>query len=177
MGTTVRVQDFLRHLPVRRQAAEKTAVKMLAKVRKMLQSYALTRPNLRLSLKILKAKDRKGDWTYPKGGALSASRAEASFNAATDIFGKKLTSECESSVSTWSSTGEQIDEIIIEHSGSSASTDEAYTLEAIIPRKDCGVYFFQFLRSTETYTEIFRWLSIVQCRTVFIGRLETGFVR
>ena len=140
MGTTVRVEDFLRRLPVRRQAAEKTAVKMLAKVRKMLQSYALTRPHLRLSLKILKAKDRKGDWTYPKGRALSASRLEASFNAATDIFGKKLTNECESSVSTWSSAGEQIDEIIIEHSGSNASSDEAYTLEAIIAKKDCGVY-------------------------------------
>ena len=141
VGTTVRVENFLRHLPVRRQAAEKISVKMLAKVRKMLQSYALTRPHLRLSLKILKAKDRKGDWTYPKGGALSASRVEASFNAATDIFGKKLTSECESTVSTWSSAGEQIDEIMSQHSGSSASRDEAYTLEAIIPKQDCGMFF------------------------------------
>ena len=151
MGTTVRVEDFLRRLPVRRQAAEKTAVKQLAKIRKMLQSYALTRPHLRLSLKILKAKDRKGDWTYPKGGALSASRVEASFNTATDIFGKKLTSECESSVSTWSSAGEQINEIIVEHPGSSASSGEAYTLEAIIAKKDCGVYFPIHARDRELY--------------------------
>ena len=152
---------------------------MLAKVRKMLQSYALTRPHLRLSLKILKAKDRKGDWTYPKGGALSASRVEASFNAATDLFGKKLTSECESSVSSWSSTGEQIDEIMVEHPGSSASSDEAYTLEAIVAKRDCGVSFlnsFEAQRVILIYT-IFRWLSIVQCRPISIGRLETGFVR
>ena len=179
VGTTVRVEDFLRRLPVRRQAAEKTAVRMLAKVKKMLQSYALTRPQLRLSLKILKAKDRKGDWMYPKGGALSASRVEANFNAATDIFGKKLTSECESTVSTWSSAGEQIDESMIEHSGSSASSDEAYTLEAINAKKDCGMYFpnsYEAQRFILIYG-IFRWLSIVQCRPIFIGRFETGFVR
>lgn len=149
VGTTVRVENFLRHLPVRRQAAEKISVKMLAKVRKMLQSYALTRPHLRLSLKILKAKDRKGDWTYPKGGALSASRVEASFNAATDIFGKKLTSECQSTVSTWSSAGEQIDEIMSQHSGSSTSRDEAYTLEAIIAKQDCGIFFSNHAKHEE----------------------------
>ena len=146
MGTTVRVEKFLQNLPVRKQAAEKIVVKIHAKVKRMLQAYALARPHLRLSLKILKAKDRKGDWTYPKSGAISASRLEASFNAAADIFGKKLTSQCESTFSSWSSTGEQIDKATSEQLGPSASRDEAYTLEATMARQDCGTYFLAVIR-------------------------------
>lgn len=144
MGTTIRIEKFLQHLPVRRQAAEKMSVKILSKMKRMLQAYALARPHLRLSFKILKARDRKGDWTYPKSGALSASRLEASFNAATDIFGKKLTSHCE--FSSWSSTGEQIDETTSERLGPSASRDEAYTLEAIMAKQDCGTYISTITR-------------------------------
>ena len=139
VGTTVRVEKYLQNLPVRRQAAEKTSAKMLAKVKRMLEAHALARPHLRLSLKILKAKDRKGDWTYPRGGVLCASRLEASFNAATDIFGRKLTGQCESVVSTWLGTGEQIDEAMGEQMGAGASRDEAYTLEATVAKKDCGI--------------------------------------
>lgn len=137
VGTTVRVEKFLHNLPVRRQAAEKISVKMLAKIKRMLQAYALARPHLRLSLKILKAKDRKGDWTYPKSGAVSTSRLEASFNAASDMFSKKLTSQCQLISSIWSSTGEQIDEAPSEQLGPSANRDEAYTFEAIMAKKGC----------------------------------------
>ena len=140
VGTTVRVEKYLQSLPVRRQAAEKTTVKMLSKIKRMLQAYALARPRLRLSLKILKAKDRKGDWTYPKSGALSASQLEASLHAATDIFGKKLTSQCTVTSSSWSSTGERIDEATREESTPSASRDELYTLEATMAKRDCGMY-------------------------------------
>lgn len=149
VGTTVRVEKYLQNLPVRRQAAEKVSAKMLAKIKRMLEAYALARPHLRLSLKTLKAKDRKGDWTYPKSGALSASRLEASFNAATDIFGKKLTSQCELVVSTWSSIGEQIDEGKSEQMGLSASSDKVYTFEATMAKKDCGVYLILFTRETK----------------------------
>ena len=153
VGTTVRVERFLQNLPVRKQAAEKVSAKMLAKIKKTLQAYALARPHLRLSLKILKAKDRKGDWTYPKSGSLSASRLDASFNAATDIFGKKLTSQCEVMSSRWSSTGEQIDEATSEPLGPSASRDESYRLEATMAKQDCGTYFLYipFSKRKETY--------------------------
>ena len=139
VGTTVKVEKFLQYLPVRRQTAERLTVKMLAKIKRMLQAYALARPYLRLSLKILKAKDRKGDWTYPTSGALSASELEAGFNAATDIFGKKLTSQCELISSCWSSTGEQIDEATDKQSESAAKKNEMYTLEATMAKRDCGV--------------------------------------
>ena len=151
MGTTVKVAKFLQNLPVRRQAAEKMAVRMLAKVRRMLQAYALARPHLRLSLKFLKAKDRKGDWTYPKSGAFSASRLEASLHAASDMFGKKLTSQCESKSSSWSNTGEQIDETTIEKLGPSASRDEVYTLEAIMAKQDCGLCSPPVIRNHKEY--------------------------
>ena len=151
VGTTVRVEKYLQNLPVRRQAAEKTTVKMLSKIKRMLQAYALARPHLRLSLKILKAKDRKGDWTYPKSGALSASRLEASLHAATDIFGKKLTSQCNVICSSWSSTGEQMDEATREESTTSASRDELYTLEATMAKRDCGMYSLPVLRNRKEY--------------------------
>ena len=140
VGTTVRVEKYLQSLPIRRQAAEKTTVKMLSKIKRMLQAYALARPYLRLSLKILKAKDRKGDWTFPKSGALSTSRLDASLHAATDIFGKKLTSQCNVISSSWSSTGEQMDEATSEELRPNASRDEVYTLEATMAKRNCGVY-------------------------------------
>lgn len=153
VGTTVRVEKFLHNLPVRRQAVEKISVKMLAQTKRMLQAYALARPYLRLSLKILKAKDRKGDWTYPKSGAVSTSQLQASFNAASDIFGKKLTSQCQLTSSFWSSTGEQIDEATSEKVGPNASRDEAYNFEAIMATKDCGSYFIPLIRITERPTD------------------------
>lgn len=140
VGTTVKVEKFLQNLPVRRQAAERMAAKMLAKVKRMLQAYALARPHLRLSLKILKAKDRKGDWTYPKSGLISASPSEARLLAVTDIFSKNLTSHCELTFMSWSSTGEQIDEATSNQSGSDVNRDEQYTLEAIVAKQDCGTY-------------------------------------
>ena len=179
MGTTVKVERFLHTLPVRRQAAENMATKMLAKVKRMLQAYALARPHLRLSLKILKAKDRKGDWTYPKSGALSASRLEAGLHAATDIFGKKLTSHCESIFSSWSSTGEQIDETTFEKLGQSASRDEVYTLEATMAKPDCGTYLFKAATNFKEYLlikSLHRWIGIEQCRPVSIGRFKTSLM-
>ena len=173
----MRVEKYLQNLPVRRQAAEKTTVKMLSKVKRMLQAYALARPHLRLSLKILKAKDRKGDWTYPKSGALSASRLEASLHAATDIFGKKLTSQCNVTSLSWSSTGEEMVEATSEESRPSASRDEVYTFEATMAKRDCGMHSLTVTWSHEEYLVTnmkYRWLSSEQCWPLSIDRLKTG---
>ena len=136
VGTSVRVEKFLQHLPVRRQVAERMGVKMQAKVKRMLQAYALARPHLHLSLKILKAKDRKGDWTYPKSGALAASQSKTVFGAATDMFGAKLMGQCDLTIASWSSTGDQIHGTSSEKLGS--SKEEGYTLEAVLAKRDCG---------------------------------------
>lgn len=150
----MKIEKFLQNLPVRRQAAEKTSARMLVKIKRILQAYALARPHLRLSLKILKAKDRKGDWTYPKTRALSASRLEASFDAATDIFGKKLTSQCEMKFSSWSSTGKHIGEATSKDLSSSSSRDEAYTLEAIMAKPDCGTYLLTAIKKHKRPTNL-----------------------
>ena len=143
VGTSVKVEKFLQHLPVRRQAAERIGTKMLAKIKRMLQAYALARPHLRLSLKILKAKDRKGDWTYPKSGALGDCESHAVFGAATDMFGKRVTSQCEQIFSSWSSTGERIEEAPSENLGS--RKDTLYAFEAIVAKSDYGTYFLTIL--------------------------------
>ncbi|KAL8964672.1 MAG: hypothetical protein Q9183_004288, partial [Haloplaca sp. 2 TL-2023] len=89
VGTTVRVTEFLKSLPVRRQTALKNSAKQLAKVKRTLQAYALARPSVRFSLKVLKAKSDKDNWTY-------APKSEASVSdAAIKVLGKKLIDCCQ----------------------------------------------------------------------------------
>ncbi|KAL9054584.1 MAG: hypothetical protein Q9162_004046 [Coniocarpon cinnabarinum] len=64
VGTTVRAVDLFSTLPVRKQAAKKNAAKCLNKVKATLQAYAMARPSVRFSLKVLKSKNDKNNWTY-----------------------------------------------------------------------------------------------------------------
>ncbi|OCL11025.1 hypothetical protein AOQ84DRAFT_288084, partial [Glonium stellatum] len=92
VGTTVRVIDFFNSLPVRKQAALKHSSKYLANIKRLVQAYAFARPTVRFSLRILKAKNDKGNWTYaPKPGATVA-------DAALSIVGRECASQCEWSV-------------------------------------------------------------------------------
>ena len=57
---------------MRKQAAEKDASKCLIKIRKLLQAYALARPNVRIQYRVLKAKNDKVNLMYgPKQGEAS----------------------------------------------------------------------------------------------------------
>ena len=131
----MRVEKFLDTLPVRRLAVEKTSAKLLAKVKRMLHAYTLARPHLRLSLKILKAKNDKGNWKYT-GVGHSKTRASA-FDAATEIIGKKVTDQCQLICLSWSSAGRQADGTS-EALGVGASQDEMYTFEAVLAKFECG---------------------------------------
>lgn len=62
LGTTVCVLKFLEKIPVRKQTMLKTAPKTLVKIKELLQAYALARPSVRFSLKIMKA--AKGSWSF-----------------------------------------------------------------------------------------------------------------
>ncbi|KAI9731508.1 MAG: hypothetical protein M1834_004628 [Cirrosporium novae-zelandiae] len=87
VGTTIRISDFLKSLPVRRQTALKTSPKVMKRIKNMLISYALARPGVRVSLKFLKAKNGKDDWIYaPKANATA-------LEAAMMIFGKHLSKQ------------------------------------------------------------------------------------
>jgi DNA mismatch repair ATPase MutL len=87
----VRVTDIFGTLPVRKQTAEKDASKCLAKMKKLLQSYALARPHVRLSLRVLKAKNEKGNFSYaPRSGGDASIR-----DAAWKVIGSDAASQCE----------------------------------------------------------------------------------
>ena len=108
VGTTVKITDFIKANPVRRQVALKDAEKCLKKIKHLLQSYAFARPHVRLSLRALKAKNDKGDWTYaPKAGGYAE-------DVAFKIVGAACASQC-----TWS---------VVEEQG--------FTLQAFLPQVD-----------------------------------------
>ncbi|GAB1736535.1 hypothetical protein NU219Hw_g7682t1 [Hortaea werneckii] len=106
VGTTVRITDFIKSNPVRRQQALKSAEKVLKKTKQMLQGYAFARPHVRLSLKVLKAKNEKVNWVYaPKpNGSLE--------DAALKIVGSACVSQC-----AWS--------VVEEH---------GFTVQALLPK-------------------------------------------
>jgi DNA mismatch repair protein MutL len=107
-GTTIRIANFLKNQPVRKQVALKAAPKTLAKIKQLLQSYAFARPATRLSLKVIKAKNDKDNWTYaPKiGGGIE--------DTAFKVVGQPCASQC-----AWAE---------LEYEG--------YTVEAFLPRPD-----------------------------------------
>ncbi|KAK3719033.1 hypothetical protein LTR37_004597 [Vermiconidia calcicola] len=111
VGTTIKVIDFLKSHPVRKQVMLKGTEKTLKKVKETLQSYAFARPHVRYSLRVLKAKNDKGNWMYaPKPGG----NAE---DAAFKIVGAACASQC-----TWS---------VIE--------DHGFTLQSFVPKSDADV--------------------------------------
>ncbi|KAJ5680005.1 hypothetical protein N7536_011144 [Penicillium majusculum] len=88
VGTTVRITDFLKNLPVRRQTALKGAARNLTRIKKLLQAYAIAQPSKRLSLKVLKAKNENSNWAY-------APSADASLSdAALKVASTEVSSSC-----------------------------------------------------------------------------------
>ncbi|KAI3531847.1 DNA mismatch repair protein mutL [Colletotrichum abscissum] len=62
VGTTVDVSDLFANIPVRRQQILKESKKTYAQIKDLLQVYALTRPHIRLCLKVIK--NDKLSWSY-----------------------------------------------------------------------------------------------------------------
>ncbi|KAL8806627.1 MAG: hypothetical protein Q9200_004964 [Gallowayella weberi] len=127
VGTTVRITDFLKSLPVRRQTAIKESGKQLAKIKRTLQAYALARPSVRLSLKVLKAKSDKGNWVY-------APKSDASVSdAAVKIVGKRVSDQCRWVV--WSPGNLPTKEGATqdENTNSSTQSESTYKVEALVP--------------------------------------------
>lgn len=134
----MRVEKFLETLPVRRQAAEKTSVKSLAKIKRLMQAYAIAKPHLRLSLKVMKAKNEKANWKYPKNAAVGNSKdAPSIFSAAVDVVGKQVTDQCQQASSTRSSVGEQIDAAVTDQAREDA--EEAFGFDALLANPGCGM--------------------------------------
>ncbi|GJC86914.1 DNA mismatch repair protein MutL [Colletotrichum liriopes] len=86
VGTTVDVSDLFAGVPVRRHLTIKESKKSYGQIKDLLQTYALTRPHIRLSLKILK--DNQLSWSYaPSKGAHVR-------EAVLQVFGPELVSQC-----------------------------------------------------------------------------------
>jgi len=111
VGTTIRLVELFNLLPVRKQTALKAATKSLTRIKRVMQAYALARPAVRFSLRILKAKNEKSNWLY-------APKADASVeDAAIKVVGKDCATQC-----VWH-----------------ASNHEGYEIEALLPRGDANV--------------------------------------
>jgi hypothetical protein len=83
------VTKLLESAKVRKQLAIKGAAKCLAKIRRLLQAYALARPAVRFRLHVLKAKNDKVDFIYaPKSNANIE-------DAALKIIGKECALQCD----------------------------------------------------------------------------------
>lgn len=87
LGTTVRVQDLLSNVPVRKQTALK-APKTLHEIKSLLFAFAFARPDVRFSFKVLKGKTDRLNWTY------AASLKDSLIEVATKIVGKEIAAEC-----------------------------------------------------------------------------------
>ncbi|KOS20588.1 PMS1 protein -like protein 1 [Escovopsis weberi] len=91
VGTTVQVSRLFDKLPVRKHEAIKNGKKSISQVRDLLKAYALARPYLRLSLKVLEdstGSSSRGAWSY------SPNRSPTVHEAVLQIFGKDLASNC-----------------------------------------------------------------------------------
>ncbi|KNG84919.1 DNA mismatch repair protein [Aspergillus nomiae NRRL 13137] len=88
VGTTVRIIDLFKHIPVRRQSTLKSAMKTLPRIKKLIQIYAMAQPSKRLSFKVLKAKNESNNWIYAPG------RDATITDAALKVAGTDVTSSC-----------------------------------------------------------------------------------
>ncbi|KAF7193497.1 PMS1 protein-like 1 [Pseudocercospora fuligena] len=108
VGTTCLLTDFVKNHPVRRQVVLRNAETCLKKIKRTLQAYAFARSHVRLSLRVLKAKDNKAGWIYaPKANG----NAE---DVAFKVVGAACTQQC-----TW---------FVLEDSG--------FTFQTFLPRCD-----------------------------------------
>lgn len=138
MGTTVRLNGFLKSLPVRRQTAVKSSAKSSAKIKKLLQSYALARPSVRFSLKLLKAKNENGNWVYaPTAG-------DYKVEAARKIFGNHVVEQCEWKL--WQPL--QADGETLTAPDDASSVEGSYQIEALLPKSKYGRYHYALCYAT-----------------------------
>lgn len=115
-GTTLRVTDFLKYIPVRRQTALKDVTRNLTRIKKLLHAYAFAHPTLRFSMKVLKAKNENNNWMY----APSADTEIA--DAAIKIVGRDVSSCC-----------------IVKNFPSDSLEPNGYELLAFLPKANAGM--------------------------------------
>jgi DNA mismatch repair protein MutL len=109
VGTTVRVEGFLKKLPVRRENAIRQEKKLLAKLKVLVAKYYISRPSCRFGLKVV-AKGRVGG----KGDDVVHAPSKSIPEAVKKVVGNQAAGACE-----WV-----------------AKTEGGITIEAFLPKKD-----------------------------------------
>lgn len=105
----------------------KASAKSLKNIKRILQTYALARPSVRFSLRVLKAKNDQGNWAYVPVRQPTAS------DVAAKIVGKNVVDQCQ-----WRFWNSYRDEY---SSDPELETGEAsYTFEAILPTPSSGTW-------------------------------------
>ncbi|KAF4122505.1 DNA mismatch repair protein, C-terminal domain [Geosmithia morbida] len=117
-GTTVVVEDLFGRIPVRRGHSVKGSRKTLAAVRDLMVAYALARPHIRFSLKVVG--EHAPSWAY----------APVSWGSMRDVvlktFGNALASQTASAEST-----------LLPPWAAERGTGETITMECLCPLADC----------------------------------------
>lgn len=112
-------------------------MKTLAKIKQTLQAYAIARPAIRLSLKVLKAKSDKSNWMYaPKIGASVP-------DAAMKVVDKTVAGQCQ-----WISWDASVKSNLIsdglaevEDAEEDQMDKSSYRVEAFLPRINAGMCY------------------------------------
>lgn len=125
VGTTVSVKNFMEKLPVRKKVFEKEAAKSLAKIHRLLQGYALARPSIRFSLKILKGS--KGSWSFipPSDGSIK--------EAVLRVMGRDTALQCITVQSGEGTAQVEEDESTTEESTNPKKEAKQFIIEAFLP--------------------------------------------
>ena len=131
IGTTVCVLNFMSNLPVRKQVALREAPKTLAKLRDLVQAYALARHTVRFSLKIMKG--GKGSWSFaprPKGSIR---------DAISQVIGRDASSQLMEKCVRFSDTSSSKESLVISNDMEESPTGTNhtyYTVKAFMPKPD-----------------------------------------
>ncbi|CAK7568103.1 MAG: hypothetical protein SEPTF4163_006086, partial [Sporothrix epigloea] len=137
VGTTVAVTCLFLRLPVRRKVITQEAAKTVVAMKALLCGYAMARPHLRLSLKVMK--DTVPDWQYsPVAGVFNTSGNGAMKQAVTRLLGAEVARQCEEIiVSTNELLGSQAKLSQLLGSKPEHKTGD-YVFEACLPRPDAN---------------------------------------
>lgn len=110
----------------------------MAKIRRLLQCYVFARPQVRFSLKVLKAKDTKGDWAYVPDIPTTQEKDQKNkyLGALVKFHGKTVLEKC-----TWVFSGSFTDASGILPVNSAGSTDDSsdcqFQISGIIINPQC----------------------------------------
>jgi len=131
-GTTLSVTNFMYRLPVRKKTLERESAKTLTKIRQLLFGFALARPSVRYSFKVIKV--NKDSWTF------SPRANDGIKEAVAQVVGRDASNQCVEKSFSFSDSRSKIESK--DHDGLNLSLahtptgnrHDMFTLEAFLPK-------------------------------------------